>query len=36
MAGGRPARFKTAEELEGMINNYFESLKYVDENQNEE
>jgi hypothetical protein len=35
MAAGRPSKFKSAEELEGMINNYFESLKYVDSDDRE-
>ena len=32
MAGGRPPKFETVEELESMIDNYFESLKYIDDN----
>ena len=32
---GRPAKFKTVTELDCVIDRYFESLKYIDENNQE-
>ena len=34
--GGRPPKFNTPEELEGVIKAYFDSLKYIDDNNNEQ